>query len=539
MESKDYQTIFDQSSLIMVVLSADYTIEAASRGFLKATLNGGKNIKGLNIFDVFPEIGEHIEQVLINSLRVSLDKVLKEKKIDTTPVVRFDIPSGDEFDNRYWKAINTPILDDNNDVQYINQVYVDVTDSKKLSMQLELEKENLEEHKTAEEYIRDSLKLTPVPVCVLRGPFHRFELVNKEFLRIAGKHNYIGRPVREVLPELEGQVFFELLDYVYESEKPHVGVEMPITFESRPKLYVDIVYQMLHDAKGDKKGVFVAVVDVTDRIIARKKLQGRTEELNKANKELFQQYKKIERQKEELEVFTYVSSHDLKEPLRKIQLFAGRVRHKEHQNLSEKGLRYFELMQDAAKRMQVLIGGLQTFSSFQSDGQIFEEVDLKSLIEEVKLEYEDIIEEKNATVEVADMCRVPVITYQFRQLIGNLISNALKYSKPDTPPHIVITGKDEPGEVFIQENPSELADDLKPEIKYCRISVEDNGIGFNACYAKRIFKVFQRLHLSDEFEGIGIGLAIVKKIVENHQGVITAKGKLGEGALFEIYLPVE
>jgi len=676
MNSNDYERAFNQSPAIMVIVSADYTVKAASKGFLKVTLNERENITGRRIFDVFPKIGENIEQVLINTMRDSFNKVLKEKEPDTTPIVRFDIPNNDSgeegFDIRYWKAINTPIFDDKNNIKFIKQMYVDVTDSRELSAQLELEKENLDEYKTAEEYIRNSFKQAPVPICVLRGPEHLFELVNKEFLRIAGLGDYIGKSVREALPELEGQGFFEILDQVYETEEPYVGSEAPIIFnpdgQKKADLYVDFVYQVLYDAKGNKEGIFVLGVDVTDKVAARRKLEKRentlnqllnsvpikishtdeeanmvflnqqwmeetgytrdelkgdgwlkaihpddteeakkrwdkaiesgtsaegeyrlihrkkgyrwnlnravpikskdgditmwvdtktdihdqkkqkenlekavgerTEELRQANKKLLRQNEEIEKQKKEIEAFAYISSHDLQEPLRKIQIFAGRIREVGQQNLSERMLDYFERMEKEADRMQALIDDLLSFSRVKNEGKIFEKVDLANIVEEVKADLMEVIEEKNATIKVVQNCQAPVIVYQFRQLMKNLLSNALKFSKPDTPPTVVITAEDLPGEEIITEKPDELKGKIKPEKRYCHIRTEDNGIGFDPSYRERIFEAFQRLHSKDEYSGTGIGLAIVKKIVENHDGVIIAESERNKGARFDIYLPV-
>jgi len=659
MENREYRKVFDQSSLIMVIVKADYTVSAASKGFLDATFNDRESIIGREIFDVFPKIGEDIESVLVNTMRESFTKVLREKKTDTTAVVRYDIPNSDSgengFDIRYWKTINTPIFDEEENVRYIKQVYVDVTDSEELSTQLALEKGNLDEKKSAEKYIRNTFKQTPVPVCVLRGPKHIFEMVNDEFLRVAGRKKYEGKPAREVLPELEGQEFFEILDEVYESEKPYVGSEIPTTLQSdgesdgeTKEKFVDFIYQILYDSDGNKEGIFVMGVEVTDRVIAQRELEesektlkqllnsvpqkishsdefgnmiffnkrwlddtGYTEEelmgdgwlktvhpddaeetkqiwddsvqsgtavkgecriidknsvyrwnLNRAapienevgeikmwvdTKTDIHDRKKHEKilekavaeRTEELEAFTRITSHDLQEPLRKIQMFAGRVRDNEYQNLSEKGIHYFEVMQDAARRMHNLIEDLLAFSNIKNGGQKFEEVDLAQLIEEVKAEYKEIIEEKNATVEVAETCRVPVITFQFRQLMSNLISNSLKYSKPDTPPHIIIKGEYLTGDELIKEKPSKLKGKLIPEKKYSYIRIEDNGIGFDPGYGDSIFEVFQRLHSRNEYEGTGIGLAIVKKVVEYHQGAITAEGKPNEGAVFDIYLPTD
>ncbi|HEY3386196.1 MAG TPA: PAS domain S-box protein [Saprospiraceae bacterium] len=238
----------------------------------------------------------------------------------------------------------------------------------------------------------------------------------------------------------------------------------------------------------------------------------------------------LQRANKELEAFTYVSSHDLQEPLRKIQTFAGRILEGEHQHLSEKGKDMFRRMQEAGQRMQALIQDLLAFSRVNSTERIFEKANLNEIIEQVKREFKEIIEEKKATIEVSEMCKANIIRFQFRQLMQNLISNSLKFSRSDTPPRIII--KDEMAKGIELNHPKLIA-----EKDYCHITFMDNGIGFEPEFSEKVFEVFQKLHTRDEFAGTGIGLAIVKKIVENHEGIITATSELTKGTKFDIYIP--
>jgi two-component system CheB/CheR fusion protein len=271
----------------------------------------------------------------------------------------------------------------------------------------------------------------------------------------------------------------------------------------------------------------------------------RAAELIIANKELaFQNEEKEKRAAEliiantELESFAYVSSHDLQEPLRKIQTLALRILEKEHENLSEKGKDYFSRMQSSAGRMQKLIEDLLAFSRLNIAERKFENTDLNKIVEEVKTELRDVIAEKHAIIEATNLCEVHLIPFQFRQLMYNLVSNALKFSKPGHPPHIIIKSGIEKGSKLNKENPALPPGKLQPENKYCHITVFDNGIGFDPQYKDRIFEVFQKLHGKEEYSGTGIGLAIVKKVVEHHNGIITVSSKLDEGATFNVYVPV-
>ncbi|MBC7886991.1 MAG: PAS domain S-box protein [Ferruginibacter sp.] len=254
-----------------------------------------------------------------------------------------------------------------------------------------------------------------------------------------------------------------------------------------------------------------------------KKVKERTSQLEQKNKEL-------EIMNAELQSFAYVSSHDLQEPLRKIQTFASRILEKEQQQLSENGKDYFRRIQEAAKRMQTLIEDLLAYSRTNTTERNFQNTNINTILEQVKAELKEDIQQKHAFIEATPLCSARIIPFQFRQLIHNLISNALKFSKPGKPPHIVFNSEMVEG--------SKLAiGGVSPQVIYCHLSVSDNGIGFDPQYKDRIFEVFQRLHGKDEYKGTGIGLAIVKKIVENHKGIITAKSELGEGATFDIYFP--
>ncbi len=249
----------------------------------------------------------------------------------------------------------------------------------------------------------------------------------------------------------------------------------------------------------------------------------RTHELQEANETLQQMNK-------ELESFTYVSSHDLQEPLRKIQTLAGRILDKEHQNLTDSGKDYFGRIQKAAERMQQLIHDLLAFSRLITGEWKVKTTDLSGLVQEVISELSETMAEKHATIDATGLGTASVIVFQFRQLLHNLIGNALKFSNPGVPPHITITSRTIKGGKLKNET-------LLPGKVYCHITITDNGIGFDPKYGEKIFEVFQRLHSKEQYPGTGIGLAIVKKIVVNHNGLITATSELNKGARFDIYLP--
>ena len=268
-----------------------------------------------------------------------------------------------------------------------------------------------------------------------------------------------------------------------------------------------------------------------------KEKEKRAAELIIANKELaFQNEEKEKRAAEliiankELLAFTYISSHDLQEPLRKIQTFVSIIAETENENLTENGKTCFQRMQLAAGRMQQLIDDLLAFSRISTTELKFEKTELGNIIEEVKTELKDAILAKNATIDAAELCPVNIIAFQFRQLMYNLISNALKFTNPGIPCHISIKSSIENSSTIQNKN-------LVAGKNYCHIMVKDNGIGFEPRFSERIFEVFQKLHGKEVYAGTGIGLAIVKKIVVNHNGIITATSELDKGAKFDIYIP--
>ncbi|MDR7371345.1 PAS domain S-box protein [Flavobacterium aquidurense] len=287
--------------------------------------------------------------------------------------------------------------------------------------------------------------------------------------------------------------------------------------------WASVVITAVHNKKNQIIGFSKVTHDLTEKKKADDKLKLNALELEQKNTEL-------QKMNQELQSFAYISSHDLQEPLRKIQTFASLIMDKEFENLSDSGKDKFQRMQNAAQRMQTLINDLLSYSRTNVQERIFEKTDLSKIIDEVKDDLKEELEQKHATVVNLESCEVNIIPFQFRQLLYNLISNSLKFSYPDIPPRIEIKSDILKGEDL--DN-----DKLKKDINYCHITISDNGIGFEQQYSAKIFEVFQRLHGKIEYNGTGIGLAIVKKIVENHNGFITATGEKNKGATFDIYIP--
>ncbi len=241
--------------------------------------------------------------------------------------------------------------------------------------------------------------------------------------------------------------------------------------------------------------------------------------LRDSNEALERRAQQLARSNAELDQFASIASHDLQEPLRKVQAFSSQVLSNEADGLSEKGRDYLTRANASAARMQVLIEDLLLFSRVGTRTQPFVATDLNELLEDVLVDLETAIEEAGATVEVGELPTVPVDPRQARQLFQNLISNSLKFSREGVDLMVRIDGSS--------------------GARFAEITVADNGIGFDPEYADRIFRVFERLHERSAYPGTGIGLALCRKVAERHGGSIGAVGRPGEGATFVVRLPLE
>jgi PAS domain S-box-containing protein len=309
------------------------------------------------------------------------------------------------------------------------------------------------------------------------------------------------------------------------------------TFIRKNGTFFDVMYSASPLIRGgEQEGLIVVFRDITAEKEAERKLAESQEQLRqftvsleekvmRRTAEIKRNNEALEKMNKELESFAYISSHDLQEPLRKIQTFVTRIIEKEIHNLSPQGQDMFNRMQLSAKRMQTLIGDLLAYSRTGNLEPDFQRTDLNRVLAQIKEDLKEEIEEKGATIQTTSLVFANIIPFQFRQMLHNIISNSLKFSKPGNPIQIKVT--------------SERVESYEPlgGIPVCHISIEDNGIGFDEQYSDRIFEVFQRLHARSDYEGTGIGLSIVKRIVENHKGHITAWGETGKGARFDIYIP--
>ena len=237
---------------------------------------------------------------------------------------------------------------------------------------------------------------------------------------------------------------------------------------------------------------------------------------------------KLQKANDELANMNWISTHDLKEPLRKIQVYSSIILERDGDNIPDSVKENVLRMQKSAGKMQVLINDLLTYSKVVNDEKKHDLVDLNEIIEGILQDFKENIEENNISIQLHNLLTVYGSQFQLRQLFLNLISNSIKFIRPSVLPVISILGE------------NVISDKINYASKnFYKIIVKDNGIGFDAAYEEKVFKIFQRLHSQTEFMGTGIGLSICKKIAELHGGYIEAQGVVGEGATFSVYLPVD
>jgi PAS domain S-box-containing protein len=270
--------------------------------------------------------------------------------------------------------------------------------------------------------------------------------------------------------------------------------------------------------------------DITAEYYMGQALEQKHNELLEANRSLESKNKELERSNKELTSFSYIASHDLQEPLRKIKTYSNLILETESGNLSDKAKQHFNTIIRSSSRMQQLIQDLLSFSQTHTYSIEMTDVDLNTTIREIMAHYDDQLRLEQLILNVGELPTIKGIAFQFTQLFQNIISNAIKYKKETVAPEISITSE------LIDAGALPFSDNNAGR-KYYKINICDNGIGFEPQYGDKIFEIFQRLHNRDEYSGTGVGLAICKKIVQNHDGYIYASGTPGVGAVFSIFLP--
>ena len=309
------------------------------------------------------------------------------------------------------------------------------------------------------------------------------------------------------------------IDYIYKPIQPDL-------LRTKVSIYIELFkknHQLLEQEQKLKAINKSLEIEVKDRLASEEKIK-------ELNKQLLKNIEQLESTNKELDQFAFVASHDLQEPLRKIKIFSNRIAFKYANNLDDEGKQLIDKVQSSCERMQNLINDVLSFSKIGGENHSLTYTDINDVLKDVLSDMDIQIQEKNAQIIIDPIPKLFVYPSLIKLLFENIINNAIKYSRQSVPPLIKITVKDE----LSKNTPDNLA--IK---KYCRINIQDNGIGFEQKYAEQIFKMFQRLHGNSEYIGTGIGLAICKKIIEEHKGYISAKSVVNEGTMFTLSFPLD
>jgi PAS domain S-box-containing protein len=483
----------------IILLDKDGFVRRWNKGAEQIKLYREEEILGkhFSIFYMPEDISSHLPEKLMNSA-AEMGRAVQEgwrKRKDGS---------------RFWANVTiTALHDDQNNVIGYCKVTRDLTDKKEADDRLRMSEER---------YHRMIAEVQDYAI-ILLSPEGIIENWN------AGAENIKGYKASEIIGK-SFEIFYTpgdrsdglpgrlLNEAKLNGKAAHQGWRIR---KDGTKFWGSITITALHSKNNTIIGFSKVTRDLTQQKIAEDKMIAYTSEL--------------EIQKSELEQFAYVASHDLQEPLRKIQTFSELIR----DNIDDKDFvdRYFKKLDISAIRMSELIKSLLNYSHLTNPSEelAMTEVDLNEVIADTKLDFELLITEKDSKIEIESLPTVKGNATQLGQVFSNLVSNALKFSKAS--PIIKLSSK-----IVRRDQIAEAPKTLNNK-NYHQVIIEDNGIGFEEEYSKLIFTLFQRLNGKHEFSGTGIGLALCKKIMDNHKGHITATSKLGEGSTFNVYFPIE
>lgn len=376
--------------------------------------------------------------------------------------------------------------------------------------------------------LRRLMMRIPAVVVLLSGPEHVIELANDACLKLVCGRDILGMPIRYAMPELAVQGVFEPLKEVVATGLPYVKKEVRVRLQSEAdaasdRTFFDLVYQPVKEADGHVSGILVHGVDVTEQVRGRQS-EARLRELNSMLElQVAERAAQLVLRNRELQQFASIASHDLQEPLRKMHTFADLLKEEYGGQLDKTGQAYLDRIQAAAVRMFDLLRDMRSYLSIDAHADPFTKVRVSDIVQEVVQDLDVMIAAAGAQVEVQGEVEVEADRTQLRQMLLHLLANAIKFKKPEVRPQVQII----------------LSQDCEAGRRArCRIVVADNGIGFDGQYAERIFEPYQHLNGSNEYPGTGMGLAICRRIVERHGGMIRAESTPGVGSRFMVAMPL-
>lgn len=519
---------------LYLILNPELYIMDASNAYLNATLTKREDVIGRYIFDVFPDNPNEANATGEFNLKASLKRVLKFKKQDTMPVQKYDIRNADgKFLERYWDPANIPVFNAKGEVQLIIHTAKDVTDIVKSQLRqkqfshilnetagytetlksneaADIESENIEITLTLLSRARE---LNETLDCMLEG----IQIISKDWKYLylnkaaanqgkQSKESLIGHTMMEIYPGIEHTELFAAMKKCITENKPD-SIINEFVFPDGTKEWYELSLQPVPE------GIFILSVNITGRKQAENEITKLNEALEKKVEERTEQLEFVNR---ELEAFSYSVSHDLRAPLRSINGFTKILAEEYAAHLDSEAKRYLDIIISNSKKMGQLIDDLLAFSRLGKQEVVKIRIKTRNLVENIVSELRENY--PNTEVKIRELSEINGDYAMMKQVFVNLISNAFKYSSRIAQPAIEIGSYSQKNELVFY--------------------VKDNGAGFDMKYYAKLFGVFQRLHKQKEFDGTGVGLSIVKRIITKHNGDIWAEGKESEGAVFYFSLPL-
>ena len=521
-----FQNFIRRAPVGMIVLMGEsLRVEVANDAYAQLLGRMPEDLQGKNLFEIIPEAEEQFRPI-IDSVRLS-----------GKPLYLYDHPyrvlnkDGGEKSG-YLNLVYQPYRENNGYISGVMILCHDVTEHVESRRNVQQVEERLR-------LALESADLGTYELDMLTGKL----TASERFEEIWGLQGDVSRGALVSKIHPDDQAIREHA-HMQSLVTGHLFYEARVIGSNNQYKWVRVNGRVLFDATSKPTTLLGVVQDITNQKDStdhlNKLVQQRTEELQTLNEELATTNEEVSeantqlvRANRDLEQFAYVASHDLQEPLRKLQTFSHLLRERFASELSEGAQTYIEKISSSASRMSHLIKDILDYSRLAHSTPLFQAVDLNVILSNVLSDYELMIKQKKITVAAEELPVVEAIPIQMNQLFYNLIGNSIKFIRKGVDPVIKITsGRLTPGE-------SEQFVRFKKDRTYFRITVSDNGIGFSQQYAEHIFSIFQQLNDRSRFGGYGIGLSLCKRIVENHGGIISANGVENEGAAFTFILPAK